>query len=45
MANDVSDIKLSIEASQEVIEENIFKNEERIDKEKHGTLWEIRKQK
>ena len=34
LANDVSDVQLSIEASQEMIEEKIKKNEEKISKEK-----------
>ena len=34
LANDVSDVQLRIEASQEMIEEKIKKNEEKISKEK-----------
>ena len=34
LVNDVSDVQLSIEASQEMIEEKIKKNEEKISKEK-----------
>ena len=34
LANDVSDVQLSIEASQEMIEEKVKKNEEKISKEK-----------
>ena len=34
LANDVSGVQLSIEASQEMIEEKIKKNEEKISKEK-----------
>ena len=38
LANGVSDVQLSIEASQEMIEEKILKNEKRIDKEKQKTI-------
>ena len=38
LANGVSDVQLSIEASQEMIEEKILKNEKRIDKEKQKAI-------
>ena len=41
LANYLSDVQLNIEASQEMIEEKIYKVEERTDKEKqkkHGIL-------
>ena len=41
LANYISDVQLNIEASQEMIEEKIYKVEERTDKEKqkkHGIL-------
>ena len=38
LANDVSDVQLSIEASQEMIEEKIKKKEEKISKEKQWNL-------
>ena len=38
MANGVSDVQLSIEASQEMIEKKIKKIEERIDKEKQNNM-------
>ena len=38
LANDVSDVQLSIEASQEMIEEKILKKEEKISKEKQRNM-------
>ena len=38
LANDVSDVQLSIEASQEMIEEKILKKEEKISKAKQRNM-------
>ena len=38
LANDVSDVQLSIEALREMINEKIKKNEERISKEKKRNM-------